>query len=548
MQLRKYVVFIMLVLLGTGELAYTQIQSMPEYLELDNNWDPDELAKLSIEALNRQDYPEAIKLATQALDIYVRNGNRKKEGELLENLGIIYGEFSDYQRSIEYLIEAVKIAEEQDDDKALNSRYFNIGTTYIEVGDFRKGISFLLKSLEYFVLEPEKNTAYLIAGYTNLGVAYAGINMPDSAMIQYETALDYANSSVKRHSVGGTLLNIAELYNLQGDPETALVYLDQSIEEFNSLIDVKGVWHAQYEIAHSYLLLNRIDEAITLLKEALEHFYKTNDLTYVEKTLNLISDAYVKQNDFESSYYYIQELLVIEDSISQAEILSEMSKIELQYEINKIHEATDAKFEYLEQQKRISTLRWYIATIILLVVLIIVFLLYSRKKIQKQLIEARLEKSKEERKNLRVELDYKNKELENFALHIVQKTEFLKDIKDELKKIKSDSSPKNKERISELNFKLNSSLRISNEIESFQNRVDDFYSKFFIILDEKWPDLTEKEKKLCALLRLNLASKEIATLNSVSVGAVTMARYRLRKKFGMDNEQSFADFFNTLED
>jgi len=49
-------------------------------------------------------------------------------------------------------------------------------------------------------------------------------------------------------------------------------------------------------------------------------------------------------------------------------------------------------------------------------------------------------------------------------------------------------------------------------------------------LNDRYPELTEKKNVLCALLKLNLSSKEIASLNNISEGAVTMARYRLEKR------------------
>ncbi|MCK6692317.1 MAG: hypothetical protein L6Q97_09460, partial [Thermoanaerobaculia bacterium] len=55
-------------------------------------------------------------------------------------------------------------------------------------------------------------------------------------------------------------------------------------------------------------------------------------------------------------------------------------------------------------------------------------------------------------------------------------------------------------------------------------------------------DLTPNEQKLCALLRLNLSTKEISNLMSISLRGVEIARYRLRKKLGLDQGQNLSKF------
>ncbi len=144
-------------------------------------------------------------------------------------------------------------------------------------------------------------------------------------------------------------------------------------------------------------------------------------------------------------------------------------------------------------------------------------------------------------------MDFRNTELENFALHIVQKNDFLQDIKSKFKKLRVNASDKNAEEIKDLNLKINQALRLNKELEKFRERVDDVNSHFFNLLSENYPKLTEKEKRLCALLKLNLSSKEIASLNNISEGAVTMARYRLRKKIALTTDESLAEFFQKLD-
>jgi len=65
-------------------------------------------------------------------------------------------------------------------------------------------------------------------------------------------------------------------------------------------------------------------------------------------------------------------------------------------------------------------------------------------------------------------------------------------------------------------------------------------------LKESYPDLTPNELKLCAYLRMNLSSKEIAQLLNITVKGVEVARYRLRRKLQLQPEVLLPDFLSSL--
>ena len=68
---------------------------------------------------------------------------------------------------------------------------------------------------------------------------------------------------------------------------------------------------------------------------------------------------------------------------------------------------------------------------------------------------------------------------------------------------------------------------------------------FFDRLKRMYPSLTPKDLKLCAYLKMNLSTKEIATLTNVSIRGVEASRYRLRKKLELDSEINLNEFVMT---
>ena len=82
---------------------------------------------------------------------------------------------------------------------------------------------------------------------------------------------------------------------------------------------------------------------------------------------------------------------------------------------------------------------------------------------------------------------------------------------------------------------------------TYRNNFDLIHKRFFRTLHEKYPDLTSNDLRLCALLRLNLNTKEIASFTRLSVRGVEGARYRLRKKLGIPTDKSLTDFLIEIE-
>ena len=77
-----------------------------------------------------------------------------------------------------------------------------------------------------------------------------------------------------------------------------------------------------------------------------------------------------------------------------------------------------------------------------------------------------------------------------------------------------------------------------NAWNEFELRFERVHTGFFKTLNEKFPNLSPNEKRLCAYLKLNMSSKEIANLTHTTVGSVEQARFRLRKKLGLHSSDT----------
>jgi len=146
--------------------------------------------------------------------------------------------------------------------------------------------------------------------------------------------------------------------------------------------------------------------------------------------------------------------------------------------------------------------------------------------------------------SLKKEMIFKNKELANATMHLIQKNKTLTQLKIDLSKlIRSIPAGREENQIATNILKrINKDLRGDKQWEVFNTYFDDVHQDFVSRLKQKYPELTPKELRLCAYLRMNVSSKEIAPLMNISIRGVEISRYRLRKKLNLNQETNLTTF------
>lgn len=144
-------------------------------------------------------------------------------------------------------------------------------------------------------------------------------------------------------------------------------------------------------------------------------------------------------------------------------------------------------------------------------------------------------------------LELKRQELNTILMNISEQRTFLETITTELSVlVGTDKVHLRDKKLNELITLLKQRMSFTKEIDDFYQQIESIHKNFLLNLTEKFPSLTENEKKLATLIRLNFASKEIATLMNITPKSVEIARYRLRKKMGLMPRESLFDLLKSL--
>lgn len=164
----------------------------------------------------------------------------------------------------------------------------------------------------------------------------------------------------------------------------------------------------------------------------------------------------------------------------------------------------------------------------------------KHEKKERELIKLRNDK-------LRSEVKYKSKELANSTMSIIKKNEFLLELKSTLQKQKEELGTRYPDKyFNHITDKIDRNITSNDDWEIFELNFERAHEQFLKKLKDKYPKLTPKDLRLCAYLKMNLSSKEIAPLLGVSHRGVENHRYKLRKKFELEHDDNLVEFIFNL--
>ncbi len=149
---------------------------------------------------------------------------------------------------------------------------------------------------------------------------------------------------------------------------------------------------------------------------------------------------------------------------------------------------------------------------------------------------------------LQNEINFKNSELATSAMHLVQKGELLNRVKNELTQLIKVLD--NTNGITDLKKTIKVLIedeKTDKDWENFMHHFDKVHSDFVIKIKERHIALSGNDLKLCAYLRMNLSTKEIAQLMNISIRGVEISRYRLRKKLGIEAQSSLFQYLINID-
>ena len=482
----------------------------------------------------------------------------------------IYHSIGEYDKAIELLKSSLGFIRKNNHSRIETINYTLIAKNYFEKKDLEKAEEYFLKASNSSFIK--KDTVFIILAYNNLGLFYKDIE-------QYEKSNEIFLKGI--HVLEGCdqldEYQALQLVLLKGNMGGNMIRMKANIKEGVDYLNEDITYNLKYgephlgvnatiTLAGFYFERNQLDDAISILDKC--HSSLKNKIENKELQLSLIQLYYwsfkvnLEQKNTEEAIRFFEKYNTLKIQNDQAledrrflirkSLLNNIFNVQLEFQKQQVklkekeNEVLTQKSKYVFYQILIGILSFFI--------LVIVIIFYSKKRIsqmrtKKDLAEKRLKIEKLEKQKAKLELNYKNKDLTDFAIDISRKQEVLTEVKSKLNEIISDSSANatTKKTVRSLIQYANNNLLVDEQLKSFQENVEEVNYKFLDQLQKRYPDLTELDKNICGLIRLGLSNKEIAGMRNVSYKAIRMSRYRLRKKLGLSEEVNIVEFLKSIE-
>jgi len=173
----------------------------------------------------------------------------------------------------------------------------------------------------------------------------------------------------------------------------------------------------------------------------------------------------------------------------------------------------------------------------------------EQQELKKKLKQSEKQQVKEnlEKKKIDDQLNEKKREL---LTHVISETHNLHNIREARKRINKLLTKHSEtgvcDDLKEIDEILTQTISKNQQWELFKLRFKEIHPEFFIKLKEKHPNLTSSELKFCAYLRMHLSSSQMLAILNISKEGVRKARYRIRKKMGLDLKDILEDYISTF--
>ena len=474
---------------------------------------------------------------------------------------------SDFSKAMAYSDLAMEIAQNKKDDFLIASSHMAKGNSFLWLGDYDESLKNFLKSLEVFERIP--NEIKMVAACTNLGIVYDRIENYDQALEYYFRALNLYNEQKELNKPLKKFLglisifnNIGNIYENRNDNETAIQYYRKGLKLALEKEDYFRQGVVYNNLGKIYLKLERFVEAEDYLQTALQVRQKSQDKAGMAKSYYFLGAYYLKLKDYEQALEHAKKSLklgkdvgsletqqvaasflhqihdsigqhekayqthklykTISDSLMNEKTIREMTRTQIQFEFDKAE-----KIRQMEEQRKEL---YYILLISVLVLGVVIFgLSFSLQK-------SKTKQVRTQKDNVELKLESLNKKLTTNVMFLLKKNELIRDISSKLISLKAKVAAKNQLPVQKIIFELNS-LSEEDAWEEFELRFQEVHSDFYKNLNLQFPDLTPGEIKLCAFLRLNMTTKEIASVIHQSPKSIDVARTRLRRKLKLTNKE-----------
>ena len=487
-----------------------------------------------------------------------QNQHKTEEAICLQQMSQVLFHLGSYSQAVDHLLKADKIFRVQNRPDLLGANLNILGTVYYynqqpadAWAQFREALTIYRK---------RNNNSGIAETYALIGHMYEKQLNYDSAYYFQSEALPFAKAANDTAVLAMIHENIGSIYEDKAIYDSANFYFVLSLEEYRQSGKIIDQVEVINNLGDVWSKTGNFRKGMLFARKAAELAAAMGEKYQLQSAYRDIAQNFEALKQFDSAYIYLEKSRHLIQSIYATENSYQISLMQTLYDTEK----KSAEIVQLNAAKKMNTLLNFGIAIVVALLGILAALVINRQKMrirteraineidkkvfekQKDLMESEMKRQLLEEASLKQLLDIKSRELSSHILHLIQKNDVMEELKLGLIEITKDDKRDQKKQIRQLVQKINTSFSKDSYWHEFRLIFDKVHPSFMTNLTRLSPGLTPSEIRLLALLKMNLASGDMATLLGITSDSLRVVRYRVKKKLNLRQSESLTGFVQSI--
>ena len=438
-----------------------------------------------------------------------------------------------------HYLAALRVYEANGDSSRLGDAFRLLGATQTAARRYADAEKNLLTAIGIYSNINEKY--YLAQAYRDLGYLYSLQKNWSEAATYYQQSLSLAEELEDSFGIAQSKENLGENALERNFPEQALQYQMEALALYRQMNDPYSIANVLQIIGNAYYKLKQYDQALDYTRQSEEIYNRLDAGGTIRWVYQNYADIYAATGKPEMALRYYRQYEALKDSFFTIEQNKQLEELQLIYAVEK----KDQEIELLSKNLELSRLRRKLLTGGILATLILAILaiyhLINRRKREVRLREEQLRRKAAELEKSQLEKAQLERELAAQVLHLCRKNELLDGLQNEINQLTHNAGEQRQD-LKRLQRTIQSDLNSDEDWGQFLATFEKVHPDFLVQLNQNAEPLSPAEQRLSCLYKMNLSSKEIATILHISDEGIKKARYRLRKKLGLPTDINLQDY------
>lgn len=449
---------------------------------------------LSRAAVEQKRYDLCFEYCTAAKSLATELENPALIGTVYHQFGIMYYALQQFPKSMEYQQLSYTVHQENNDFPGMTAAMLMIADINAWMRNIPKALEIAINSLS---LQIENEYYYqIVPTHLIIGTLYTNINKYDDALSHFTKALQIAGDNPRQ--MQNIYCNIADLYNHMEEYQKAVYYCNVAIDIIRQNELPKGVnTYPKFLSAIAYIQLGEYDNALSIAEYLLEEASMNNSLDTYSKAYECFMKMYKAKAMYQNALSASKQYYLFQKKRFNTQSTNAVSRLTTVYEVNSLQYTIE------------------------------------REQIRSEVVSKQINRT--------------NKELTTLALTIAQKNEMLLtlfvQLQETMNMIKGSES---RNALQQIMNELLSELDTEKSWSEFSEKFTSLHKTFLATLQQKYPNLSQTEQRMCALLKINLSTKDIANILGFEENTIEVYRKRIRKKMGLDKSVNLVTHIASL--